>query len=216
MTKLLTDSIIKSGDKNKNAIIFLHGYGANSNDLIGIANVWIDSLPNTIFLSPNAPFECGFAENAYQWFELTSISPQSIGEGLEKAGPFLNEYIDHVSKTYKVNEKNIFFVGFSQGTMMGLYHLCKRKNQCAGLLGYSGLLFENENFNSEIKSRFPIKLYHGKKDELINYQNSVEASKKLKDMGFKIDFNLSEELGHGIDDEGIKMGLDFIKKTFNI
>lgn len=216
MTKLLTDSIIKSGDKNKNAIIFLHGYGANSNDLIGIANVWIDSLPNTIFLSPNAPFECGFAENAYQWFELTSISPQSIGEGLEKAGPFLNEYIDHVSKTYKVNEKNIFFVGFSQGTMMGLYHLCKRKNQCAGLLGYSGLLFENENFNSEIKSRFPIKLYHGKKDELINYQNSVEASKKLKDMGFEIDFNLSEELGHGIDDEGIKMGLDFIKKTFNI
>ena len=216
MSKLLTDSIIKSGDKNKNAIIFLHGYGANSNDLIGIANVWIDSLPNTIFLSPNAPFECGFAENAYQWFELTSISPQSIGEGLEKAGPFLNEYIDHVSKTYKVNEKNIFFVGFSQGTMMGLYHLCKRKNQCAGLLGYSGLLFENENFNSEIKSRFPIKLYHGKKDELINYQNSVEASKKLKDMGFKIDFNLSEELGHGIDDEGIKMGLDFIKKTFNI
>ena len=216
MTKLLTDSIIKSGDKNKNAIIFLHGYGANSNDLIGIANVWIDSLPNTVFLSPNAPFECGFAENAYQWFELTSISPQSIGEGLEKAGPFLNEYIDHVSKTYKVNEKNIFFVGFSQGTMMGLYHLCKRKNQCAGLLGYSGLLFENENFNSEIKSRFPIKLYHGKKDELINYQNSVEASKKLKDMGFKIDFNLSEELGHGIDDEGIKMGLDFIKKTFNI
>ena len=216
MTKLLTDSIIKSGDKNKNAIIFLHGYGANSNDLIGIANVWIDSLPNTIFLSPNAPFECGFAENAYQWFELTSISPQSIGEGLEKAGPFLNEYIDHVSKTYKVNEKNIFFVGFSQGTMMGLYHLCKRKNPCAGLLGYSGLLFENENFKSEIKSRFPIKLYHGKKDELINYQNSVEASKKLKDMGFKIDFNLSEELGHGIDDEGIKMGLDFIKKTFNI
>ena len=216
MTKLLTDSIIKSGNDNKNAIIFLHGYGANSNDLIGIANVWIDSLPNTIFLSPNAPFECGFAENAYQWFELTSISPQSIGEGLEKAGPFLNEYIDHVSKTYKVNEKNIFFVGFSQGTMMGLYHLCKRKNQCAGLLGYSGLLFENENFNSEIKSRFPIKLYHGKKDELINYQNSVEASKKLKDMGFKIDFNLSEELGHGIDDEGIKMGLDFIKKTFNI
>ena len=216
MTKLLTDSIIKSGDKNKNAVIFLHGYGANSNDLIGIANVWIDSLPNTIFLSPNAPFECGFAENAYQWFELTSISPQSIGEGLEKAGPFLNEYIDHVSKTYKVNEKNIFFVGFSQGTMMGLYHLCKRKNQCAGLLGYSGLLFENENFNSEIKSRFPIKLYHGKKDELINYQNSVEASKKLKDMGFEIDFNLSEELGHGIDDEGIKMGLDFIKKTFNI
>lgn len=216
MTNLLTDSIIKSGDTYKNAVIFLHGYGANSNDLIGIANLWIESLPNTIFLSPNAPFECDFSPNAYQWFELTSISPDSIGDGLKKAGPYLNDYIDHVSNTFKVEEKNIFFVGFSQGTMMALYHLCKRENRCAGLLGYSGLLFENENFKSEIKSKFPIKLYHGKKDELINYQNSIEASKKLKKFGFDIDYSLSDDLGHGIDDKGIQLGLNFIKKTFNV
>ena len=216
MTNLLTDSIIKSGDTYKNAVIFLHGYGANSNDLIGIANLWIESLPNTIFLSPNAPFECDFSPNAYQWFELTSISPDSIGDGLKKAGPYLNDYINHVSNTFKVKEKNIFFVGFSQGTMMALYHLCKRENRCAGLLGYSGLLFENENFKSEIKSKFPIKLYHGKKDELINYQNSIEASKKLKKFGFDIDYSLSDDLGHGIDDKGIQLGLNFIKKTFNV
>ena len=176
----------------------------------------MESLPNTIFLSPNAPFECDFSSNAYQWFELTSISPDSIGDGLKKAGPYLNDYIDHVSNTFKVEEKNIFFVGFSQGTMMALYHLCKRENRCAGLLGYSGLLFENENFKSEIKSKFPIKLYHGKKDELINYQNSIEASKKLKKFGFDIDYSLSDDLGHGIDDKGIQLGLNFIKKTFNV
>ena len=68
-----------------------------------------------------------FSSNAYQWFELTSISPDSIGDGLKKAGPYLNDYIDHVSNTFKVEEKNIFFVGFSQGTMMALYHLCKEK-----------------------------------------------------------------------------------------
>ncbi|MEC8265276.1 MAG: dienelactone hydrolase family protein [Pseudomonadota bacterium] len=216
MIKDLTDSIIKSGDENKNAVVFLHGYGANSNDLIGIANIWIDSLPNTIFLSPNAPFECKFAENAFQWFELSSISPESIGEGLEKAGPYLNNYIDKISKTYGVEEKKILFVGFSQGTMMALYHLCKRKNQCAGLLGFSGLLYENKNFKSEIKSKFPIKLYHGKKDELINYKYSVEASENLKAHGFNIDYCLSDNLGHGIDDEGIKIGLEFIKKTLNV
>ena len=54
------------------------------------------------------------------------------------------------------------------------------------------------------------------KDELINYQNSVEASKKLKILGFEIDYNLSDGLGHGIDDKGIEIGLNFIKKTFNI
>ena len=114
MTNLLTDSIIKSGDTYKNAVIFLHGYGANSNDLIGIANLWIESLPNTIFLSPNAPFECDFSPNAYQWFELTSISPDSIGDGLKKAGPYLNDYIDHVSNTFKVKEKIFFCWVFSR------------------------------------------------------------------------------------------------------
>ena len=94
---------------------------------------------------------------------------------------------------------------------MALYHLCKRKNQCAGLLGFSGLLYENKNFKSEIKSKFPIKLYHGKKDELINYKYSVEASENLKAHGFNIDYCLSDNLGHGIDDEGIKIGLEFIK-----
>lgn len=216
MVSSLSESVIKSGDVFKNAVIFLHGYGANSEDLINIANLWIDKLPETLFLSPNAPFKCEFADNAYQWFELTSISPDSIGDGLKKAGPYLNDYIDHVSNTFKVEEKNIFFVGFSQGTMMALYHLCKRENSCAGLLGYSGLLFENEKFKSEIKSKFPIKLYHGKKDELINYQNSIEASKKLKKFGFDIDYSLSDDLGHGIDDKGIQLGLNFIKKTFNV
>ena len=216
MTKELTDSIIKSGDDNKNAVIFLHGYGANSNDLIGIANIWINSLPNTIFLSPNAPFQCEFADNAFQWFELTSISPESIGDGLEKAGPYLNNYIDKVSKAFKIEEKNIFFVGFSQGTMMALYHLCKRKNQCAGLLGYSGLLYKNKNFKSEIKSKFPIQLYHGKKDELIDCKYSIEASENLKQLGFEIDIRLSDDLAHGIDEQGLEWGLNFIKKTFNV
>ena len=118
--------------KIKMLLFFLHGYGANSNDLIGIANIWIDSLPNTIFLSPNAPFECKFAENAFQWFELSSISPESIGEGLEKAGPYLNNYIDKISKTYGVEEKKILFVGFSQGTIIALIIFVKEKINALG------------------------------------------------------------------------------------
>ena len=216
MTKELTDSIIKSGDDNKNAVIFLHGYGANSNDLIGIANIWINSLPNTIFLSPNAPFQCEFADNAFQWFELTSISPESIGNGLDKAGPYLNNYIDKVSKTFKIEEKNIFFVGFSQGTMMALYHLCKRELKCGGLVGFSGLLFEDENFDKDVLSKFPITLYHGKNDEVINYEFTIKAYEKLNKLGFEINYNLSELLGHGIDEKGISIGESFIKKFFYI
>ena len=119
------------------------------------------------FYHKNAPFQCEFADNAFQWFELTSISPESIGDGLEKAGPYLNNYIEKVSKTFKIEEKNIFFVGFSQGTMMVLYHLCKRKNQCAGLLGYSGLLYKIRILNLKSNQSFQYNFIMEKKMNLL-------------------------------------------------
>ena len=75
---------IKPDKEIKSAVIFLHGYGANGKDLIEIGNIWKKSLPGTIFVSPNAPFNCPWGEEAFQWFELTSIAPEKIGEGLEK------------------------------------------------------------------------------------------------------------------------------------
>ena len=197
-------------------IIFLHGYGANGHDLISIGNAWHNELPNTMFISPNAPFDCPWGNNAYQWFELTSISPESIEDGLNKAGPYLNEVIDYISKKTKIPFEKIFFVSFSQGTMMALYHLCQRNSLCAGIMGYSGLLFCDENFDSNVKNRPPIRLYHGKNDDVIIFEQTVNASKKLKSLDFDVDHKIKDSLGHGIDEEGLEYGLEFIKQTFNI
>ena len=212
MTNLLTDSIIKSGDTYKNAVIFLHGYGANSNDLIGIANLWIESLPNTIFLSPNAPFECDFSPNAYQWFELTSISPDSIGDGLKKAGPYLNDYIDHVSKTFKVEEKNIFFVGFSQGTMLALHVVPRRDDEIAGLVAFSGRLLEPEALVDEVKCKPPVLLVHGDQDDVVPVQSLPSAVEGLQLAGFKDVFaHIMKGTGHGIAPDGLSVSLAFIR-----
>ena len=115
MSKILDGPAINynTGEFNK-IIVFLHGYGANGNDLISIGSNWQEKLPNTMFISPNAPFDCPWGNNAYQWFELTSISPESIEDGLNKAGPFLNEFIDYISKKTKIPFEKIFFVSFSQ------------------------------------------------------------------------------------------------------
>ena len=99
----------KESSNAKNAIIFLHGYGANGKDLISIGNVWSEKLKETIFVSPNAPFKCEWGEEAYQWFDLTSIAPEKIGEGLEKAGPFLNNLIEEVKSQFSLNDNQIFF-----------------------------------------------------------------------------------------------------------
>ena len=100
--------------------------------------------------------------------------------------------------------------------MMALYHLCKRELKCGGLVGFSGLLFEDESFDKDVLSKFPITLYHGKNDEVINYEFTIKAYEKLSKLGFEINYNLSELLGHGIDEKGISIGESFIKKFFYI
>ncbi len=209
-------TILPQTKKIERAIIFLHGYGANGKDLISIGHSWEDKLRETLFLSPNAPFECPWGNNSYQWFELTSISPENISKGLLKAGPYLNEYIDWVKKEFNLSNEKIFFVTFSQGTMMALYHLCKRNEGCAGIMGYSGMLFFDALFCKEVKSKFPIRLYHGKDDDVIDSYQTEKASEKFKSLNFDVDFQIKENLGHGIDETGLEYGLNFIKKTFNI
>ncbi len=213
---MLNHLIIKPKNTYKNAVVFLHGYGANGSDLIEIGKLWSSDLTDTLFLAPDAPFTCPWGNNSFQWFELTSMAPEKIGEGLKKAGPHMNQYINRISSEFNLSDNKILFVGFSQGTMMALYHLFRRKKSCAGLIGYSGLLFEDEKMENELLSRFPIKLYHGKKDEVINYEFTVKAYKKLKKLDFDVSYHLSQELSHGIDDEGLKLGLKFIEKIFYI
>ena len=208
--------LLPEENKVKNATVFLHGYGANAEDLINIGEEWKKELPYTAFISPNAPFNCEWGENAYQWFDLTSIAPEKIGEGLKKAGPYLNVLIEDIKKEYSLVDSQIAFFGFSQGAMMGLYHLCKRKKSCAGLLAYSGLLFEDKEFENEVSSKFPIRIFHGKDDEVIHYGNSLNSYKTLKKMGFSVDYHIQENLGHGIDRFGLEFGNNFLKKILKV
>ena len=36
-------------------VVLLHGYGADGNDLIGLAEHWREFLPGAAFVAPNAP-----------------------------------------------------------------------------------------------------------------------------------------------------------------
>ena len=44
----------KSGT-TRSAVVFLHGYGANGADLLGLADVLAEHMPDTLFVAPDAP-----------------------------------------------------------------------------------------------------------------------------------------------------------------
>ena len=194
----------------KNIILFLHGYGANGEDLINIGEHWKKTIPDTIFYSPNAPFICDINPLGYQWFPLIDRTKKELEEGLQTADPFIEEFTKNILKKHTLNFNNLFVVGFSQGTILSLYNFTKGKNQIGGIVGYSGLLYDNDNINQNEIS-FPILLYHGKDDEVINSNFTTEAEQILTTKGFTVNAVNREKLGHGIDQNGLKKGEEFIK-----
>ena len=55
----------------RHLVVFLHGYGADGNDLIDIGRAWQGLLPQAAFVAPHAPEPCADSPAGRQWFRLT-------------------------------------------------------------------------------------------------------------------------------------------------
>src|SRR5215469_8235861 len=140
------------GGKPKSLVVLLHGLGADGNDLISLAPYWAPLLPETEFLSPNAPFPCDMAPYGYQWFSVQDRSFDAVMGGVRAAAPMLDAFIDDALKSRGLSEKELALVGFSQGTMMSLHVGLRRADVVAGILGYSGRLIGGETLKDEIRA----------------------------------------------------------------
>jgi phospholipase/carboxylesterase len=83
-----------SGKTPKQLVIFVHGYGADGNDLIGLASYFQNILPDALFLSPHAPDPCPMNPAGYQWFDFSSTDPAKLWTNILIAGDHLNKFID--------------------------------------------------------------------------------------------------------------------------
>lgn len=210
--KILNTEIMQPNEKEiKKIVLFFHGYGANGADLIGIADYLKSYLPNTIFYSPDAPFVCDVNPSGFQWFPLNERTEDEIKNGLIDCEPYVNSFVEYILSLHKLNIKDLAVIGFSQGTILSLYNFTKREKSCAGIIGFSGLFF-NKHKNKH-KINFPILLHHGKNDEIIDYNFSLNAERDLKNLGFYVKCKIKENLGHGIDEGAIVDAKNFLLKS---
>jgi phospholipase/carboxylesterase len=198
-------------------VVFLHGYGADGNDLIDIGRAWQQYLPRAAFVSPHAPEPCGEAPVGRQWFPLTFRDPNERWRGVNKAAPLLVQFLDAELARHQLPPSALALVGFSQGTMMALHVGLRRGSAPAAIVGYSGILVtppqaELEAFASSITSRPPVLLVHGDRDELIPAQALFQAAQGLAALGLSVEWHLSAGIGHGIDAEGLRHGGEFLAR----
>lgn len=205
--------------KARRLVVFLHGYGADGNDLIELGRAWQPLLPDTAFVSPHAIEPCGQGPMGRQWFPLTFRDPNERWTGVNKAGPVLEKFIEAELARRGLPPTALGLVGFSQGTMMALHVGLRRAAPPAAIVGYSGLFVlpegaEPDAMVTEIRSRPPVLLVHGDRDDLIPAQALFQAAQGLSGLGVPVEWHLSAGIGHGIDAEGLRHGGEFLARRF--
>jgi len=190
-------------------VVLVHGYGADGQDLLGLANHWQGLLPTVAFAAPNAPTPVS-GSPGYQWFPISRIDPHEMKKGVEAAGPVLDDYLDGELARLGLPPERLALVGFSQGTMLSLHVGLRRKVRPAAIVGFSGLL-AGPPPEGDIP---PILLTHGDSDQVIPPQAMFLAASQLGLAGAAVQWHLARGMGHGIDPDGLAMAGQFLSQAF--
>jgi phospholipase/carboxylesterase len=204
-----------SGSQAKQLVIFCHGYGADGNDLIGLANYFQQILPDAYFISPNAPESCPMNPMGYQWFDFTSNDPDLIWKIVNDAGEILNNFIDNKLNELNLSDKDLSLVGFSQGTMMSLHVGLRRSVAMSSIVGFSGRLIREDTLSDDMKSKPPIYLIHGDQDPMVPYSDTINAAKILKDLDVDVQSHISPNTPHSIAQDGLEIAIKFLSSNFS-
>ena len=199
--------------KARSLVVFVHGYGADGADLLGLADPLGPHLPNTVFVSPNAPDACPGNPLGYQWFPipwLDGSSQAAAEEGLDKSARDLDGFLDAMLAAEGLTADRMALVGFSQGTMISLHVAPRRPLPIAGVVGFSGRLLRPDILGGQVVSRPPVLLIHGDADQVVPYGDMAQAAETLDGAGIAVVTHTSPGMGHGIGQDGLGLALQFL------
>ena len=218
MTFCLDTTIIKPENnvEIKNAIILLHGYGGDGNDISAVTLNWKRFLPETIFICPNGHEICPINPNGFQWFDLQKDDPDYILEETFKAEKKLNFFINEIKSEYNLNNSEICISGFSQGCMMSINLGLITEENFNCIVGFSGKVIDKENLSKRIKSKTKMLLIHGDQDVVVPPSSLLEAKDFLIRHKVNIETKMIINCGHHIPIEASSHALNYIKKNLYI
>lgn len=201
----------RTGKVLEQVVVLLHGVGADGQDLIELAPLLSEHLPNAAFYAPDAPFPCDMAPYGRQWFSLQDRRPESLLRGVRTVAPMLEQFVTMLLDRHGLDERRLALVGFSQGTMLSLYAAPRLARAPAAVLGFSGALIGAGGLASEARSKPPVMLVHGDADDVVPVEAMFLAVEGLASAGIPVRWLMRPGLPHSIDPEGIAAGGQFLK-----
>ena len=204
-----------SGRPARQLVVLVHGYGADGQDLIGLAPYFARLLPDAYFVAPNAPEPCEMAPVGYQWFPIGNFDEGERVRGVESAAPLLDTFIDRELARHALDERQLVLFGFSQGTMMSLHVGLRRERAPAAIVGCSGMLVAPDRLPTERRSDPPILLVHGDQDELLPVSHMFDAAQGLGAAGLTALWHVSQGVGHGIAEDALVLAGEFLTQALD-
>ncbi|MTI00057.1 alpha/beta hydrolase [Roseibium sp. RKSG952] len=203
----------RSGDRARQLVVLLHGYGANGADLIDLGRIWSSSLPDAAFVAPDAPEPLPFdGFGGRQWFALAERDIREYRLGVETAGPVLQDFISEQLSELGLEAADLVIAGFSQGAMMALFTGLTRSDPPAGILAYSGAFAGPKTVTAIAVP--PVAMIHGAEDDVVSSNYLEAANVQLQALGVDVKTYLLEGLGHSIDQRGLTIGARFLQDRF--
>ena len=198
----------------RSMVVFLHGYGADGADLLGLADPLAPHLPDTVFVAPDAPERCTGNPQGFQWFAipwLDGSSEAAAAAGLQASAADLNGFLDARMRAEKLTARQVAIVGFSQGSMLALHVLPRRADRFAGIVAFSGKMLRPETLAGEALSKPPVLLVHGDQDPVVPFAEMPAAGQALTAAGFETYAHVMKGTGHGIAPDGLSVALAFLR-----
>ena len=186
-------------------VVFLHGYGADGNDLMGLAEPLAQVLPDAAFAAPDAPHACPGAR--FQWFAIAELNTEVMHKGVLAAAPGLKTYVEAELQRHALPPSRLVLIGFSQGTMLAL-HLGLGPLKPAAIVGFSGVLTGEPPPAVDFP---PVFLSHGGADPLIPPEALFLTAGALGAAGVRVQWHLSPGGGHGIDETALSLAAGFLQ-----
>lgn len=199
----------------KSVVVFVHGYGADGADLLGLADPLAPHLPDTAFYAPDAPDPCHGNAFGRQWFSIPWLDGSSEADsraGLMRAAEDLNGFVDRILAEEGVGPEALALVGFSQGAMISLHVAPRRAVPVAGVVAISGRLLGPEELAKEARVKPPVLLIHGDQDPVVPFADMSLAGNALISAGFEVFGHVMQGTGHGIAPDGLSVALQFLRE----
>lgn len=195
-------------------VIMLHGVGSSGNDLAPLAGVWKDALPNTVFVSPNAPEASSFGAG-YQWFSVAGVTEANRSERILDARPSFDKTITAIIEENGFSDRldRVALVGFSQGTIMALDAVASGRWTVGSVVGFSGRLASPLPLQPSTATA--VLLVHGSADTVIPVAESSKAAATLQQLGIAVETLIQPGVPHTISAEGAARAGRFLAETLS-